>query len=163
MMTMAEQSARPALPPRKGDSAASGTAAPGTGTGAGPVSPVAVKPVTVPERAASAVKRAGTAALEAARQLWFHPDRLLYVLWHGKPGSMAEHRAYMKSRAWVPPGMSGAAEKAVIGAGLFYHLIIARPLKSVAKTADAAADRPLRFLCLVMLLLAVFLILSGYP
>ena len=124
--------------------------------------PAGARPVTVPERAAGAVRRSGTAVLNAARELWFHPDRLLYVLWHGKPESMAEHRAYVKSRAWVPPGMGGAAEKAVIGAGLFYHLIIARPLKSVAKTADAAADRPLRFLCLVMLLLAVFLILSGY-
>jgi len=100
--------------------------------------------------------------MEAVRELWLHPDRLLYVLWHGKPGSMAEHRAYMKSRAWVPPGLGGGAEKAVIGAGLLYHLIVARPLKAAAKTVDAAADRPLRLLCVAALLLAAFLIASGY-
>ena len=161
-MATTDQSGHPALPPRKGDTAAPDSAAPGTSAGGASVSPVAVKPLTVPERAAAAVRRGGTAVLNAARELWFHPDRLLYVLWHGKPGSMAEHRAYMKSRAWVPPGMSGGPEKAVIIAGLLYHMVIARPLKSVAKTADAAADRPLRFLCLVALLLAVFLILAGY-
>ena len=145
---------------------------PGEGTGAStarePLRPAAVpvparvRPVTVPERAAGAVRRGGTAAMEAVRELWLHPDRLLYVLWHGKPGSMAEHRAYMKSRAWVPPGLGGGAEKAVIGAGLLYHLIVARPLKAAAKTVDAAADRPLRLLCLAVLLLAAYLIASGH-
>lgn len=124
--------------------------------------PAGARPVTVPERAAGAVKRAGTGALEAARELWLHPDRLLYVMWHGKPESMAEHRAYMKSRAWVPPGMDGGAEKAVIGAGLFYHLVIARPLKAAAKTVDAAADRPLRLLCLAVLAAALIFLLARY-
>ena len=142
---------------------------PGEGTGAStarePLRPAAVpvparvRPVTVPERAAGAVRRGGTAAMEAVRELWLHPDRLLYVLWHGKPGSMAEHRAYMKSRAWVPPGMGGGAEKAVIGAGLFYHLIIARPLLAAANTVAAAAVRPLRLLCLAVLVTALIVLL----
>ena len=80
--------------------------------------PVVVVPVTMPERAAAAVRRGSTATLEAVRELWFREGRLLHVLWHGKPESMAEHRAYMQSRAWVPPGMDGKPEKAVIGAGL---------------------------------------------
>ena len=115
--------------------------------------PAGVRPVTVPERV-------GTAVAETVRELWLHPDRLLYVLWHGKPESMAEHRAYMKSRAWVPPEMTGGAEKAVTVAGLFYHLLIARPLKAAAKTVDAAADRPLRLLGLAVFVLALLVILA---
>ena|ERR1700722_2094253 len=123
-----------------------------------PVSPAGVAPLSVAGHVGGAVR----AMAGAARDLWLAPGRLLYVMWHGKPGSMAEHRAYMKSRAWVPAGMGGRPEKAVILAGLFYHLIIARPLKAAAKTIDAAADRPLRLLCAAVLLLGVFLILSGY-
>jgi len=113
------------------------------------------------ERAGAVTRRAGNAVAEAARELWLHPDRLLYVMWHGKPESMAEHRAYMKSRAWVPPGMDGKPGKAVTGAGLFYHLIIARPLLAAANTLGAAAVRPLRLLCLVVfiVLLVVLLLL----
>jgi hypothetical protein len=135
---------------------------PGASTKAAVPVPAGVRPVTVPERAAGAVKRARAGALEAVRELWLHPDRLLYVMWHGKPESMAEHRAYMKSRAWVPPGMDGKPEKAVIGAGLFYHLIIARPLKAAAKTVDAAADRPLRLLCLAVLAVVLIVLLARY-
>jgi hypothetical protein len=124
--------------------------------------PAGVRPVTVPERAAGAIGRAGTGVLEAVRELWLHPDRLLYVMWHGKPESMAEHRAYMKSRAWVPPGMDGGAEKAVTGAGLFYHLLIARPLLAVANTVGAAAVRPLRLLCLAVLVTVLIVLLARY-
>jgi hypothetical protein len=83
-------------------------------------------------------------------------------MWHGKPESMAEHRAYMKSRAWVPPGMDGGAEKAVTGAGLFYHLIIARPLLAAANTVAAAAVRPLRLLCLTVLAVVLIVLLARY-
>jgi hypothetical protein len=114
------------------------------------------------ERAGAVTRRAGSAIAETIRELWLHPDRLLYVMWHGKPESMAEHRAYMKSRAWVPPEMTGGAEKAVIGAGLFYHLLIARPLKAAAKTVDAAADRPLRLLCLAVFVTVLIVLLARY-
>lgn len=135
---------------------------PAASTGAPVPVPAGVRPVTVPERTAGVVKRAGTAALEAVRELWLHPDRLLYVMWHGKPESMAEHRAYMKSRAWVPPGMDGKPGKAVIGAGLFYHLIIGRPLLAVANTVGGAAVRPLRLLCLAVLAVVLFVLLARY-
>ena len=125
-----------------------------------PASLASVVPLSVVARAGVAVRRGRTAVLEAVRELWLHPDRLLYVMWHGKPESMAEHRAYMKSRAWVPPGMDGGAEKAVSIAGIAYHLIIARPLKAAAKTVDAAADRPLRLLCLAAFILALLVIFA---
>ena len=79
--------------------------------------------------------------------------RSLYVLWQGKPGSMAEHRAYVKSRAWVPPELTGKPATVIARAGILYHLLIARPLKVVARTIDAAADRPLRLLMLIVFVL----------
>ena len=123
------------------------------GTGPGNAVPARV-PMSVPERARLAVNRwAGTVA-NGAGQLWLHPDRVLYVLWHGKPGSMAEHRAYVKSRAWVPAELSGKPAAVIAVAGIVYHLIIARPLKAIARTVDAAAERPLR-----LLMLAVFVLI----
>ena len=82
-----------------------------------PVTAGAVMPMRRAERAGAVTRRAGSAIAEAVRELWLHPDRLLYVMWHGKPESMAEHRAYMKSRAWVPPGMDGGAAKGRHGRG----------------------------------------------
>src|ERR1035441_1831287 len=79
----------------------------GTGPGTAVPVPAAPVPMSVPERARLAVTRwAGTVA-NGAGQLWLHPDRVLYVLWQGKPGSMAEHRAYVKSRAVQPAELSG--------------------------------------------------------
>ena len=131
-------------------------------TSAAPVS-VSVSPASVAPLSVGGHARVGVRALAGvARELWLAPGRLLYVMWHGKPESMAEHRAYMKSRAWVPPGMGGGAEKAVTIAGIAYHLIIARPLKAAAKTVDAAADRPLRLLCLAVLVLVLIVLLARY-
>lgn len=146
---MAEQRDTPALPP--------GTAAPGTGTSAGPVPPPVVPAALVPMSPAARVR---AAVVTTVRDLWLREDRLLHVAWHGKPESMAEHRAYMKSRAWVPPGMDGKPEKAVIGAGLFYHLFIGRPLLAAANALGAAAVRPLRFLCLVVFAVALLVLLA---
>lgn len=144
------------------------SSAPGPGASAAPVPPgtvppsAALVPVTMPERTALAVRRAGNAVVRTIRELWLHPDRLLYVMWHGKPESMAEHRAYMKSRAWVPPEMTGGAEKAVIGAGIFYHLLIGRPLLAVANMLGAAAPRPLRLLCLAVFVTVLIVLLARY-
>ena len=135
---------------------------PATATATAPVTTGAVMPMRRAERAGAVTRRAGSAITAAVHELWLHPDRLLYVLWHGKPESMAEHRAYMQSRAWVPPEMTGGPEKAVIGAGLFYHLLIARPLKAAAKTVDAAADRPLRLLCLAVFVTVLIVLLARY-
>jgi hypothetical protein len=124
----------------------------GPGTGAVPVLPAPV-PMSVPERLRLAVTRwAGTAA-EGAGRLWLHPDRVIHSLWHGKPASMAEHRDYIKSRAWVPKELAGNPAKVIAVAGILYHLLIARPLKVVARTIDAAADRPLRLLMLIVFVL----------
>lgn len=124
--------------------------------------PAGVRPVTVPERVAATVKRASTGALEAVRELWLREGRLLHVLWHGKPESMAEHRAYMKSRAWVPKEMTGKPATFFAWAGIIYHLIIARPLKAAAKTIDAAASRPLLLLCLTVFIVALIFLLARY-
>jgi hypothetical protein len=104
-----------------------------------------------------------------AADLWLRPDRLLYVAWHGKPESMAEHRAYMKSRAWVPPGMGGGAEKAVIAAGLAHHLLVARPLKAsmkavkfAAEKVDQAADRALTFYLVAIFVIGLIVLLARY-
>lgn len=129
---------------------------PGTGAAAVPVLASSPVRMAVPERAVLAARHwAGTAAGE----LWFKPDRVAFVLWHGKPESMAEHRAYIKSRAWVPPEMTGKSAALIAFAGIAYHLLIARPVKAAARTADAAAERPLRFLMLAVFLVALILIL----
>jgi hypothetical protein len=168
-MTMSEQRATPA-PLRglrllrgdtKGDTAGGDTADTKGDTAPIPVSApgAGIVPLSPAERIRLAVAGwAGTAA-GAVGQLWLHPDRVLYVLWHGKPGSMAEHRAYVKSRAWVPAELSGKPAKVLAVLGIFYHLVIARPVKAVARMADAAAERPLRLLMLAAFILILIHIL----
>ena len=115
----------------------------------------------------SAAGRAGTAvryharrAAAVAHELWFHPDRLAHSMWQGRPESMAEHFAYIQSRAWVPAELEGRKAAFIAWAGLVYHVLIGWPLKSAAKLLDTAAGRPLRFACLVAFLAVfVFLIL----
>ena len=129
------------------------------------VSPASVAPLSVAGHA-----RVGVRAMAGvARELWLHPDRFLHVIIHGKAETMAEHRAHIKSRDWVPPEMTGRAEKAVIGAGLFHHLVIARPLKAsmkavkfAAEKVDQAADRPLRLYLTVILIVALIVLLARY-
>ena len=116
-------------------------------------------PMTLPQRGRHAVSHwAGTAA-EGAGKLWLNPGRVLHVLWHGKPESMAEHRAYVKSRAWVPPELTGKSAAVITVAGILYHLLIARPVKTAARIVDGAADRPLRMLMLAVFVSALILIL----
>lgn len=145
-----------------------GNAAPDpvTGSVTGRVTPSPETPA-VPGNAAPAVVvpvpavvRVGIALRYHARELWLDPGRLLYVLWNGKPESMAEHFAYMKSGAWVPEEIDGPSAKALITAGLAFHLIVAWPLKAAAKSLDAAASRPLRFAFLAVLVIAILLILG---
>ena len=114
-----------------------------------------VAPITMPERV-------GTAIAGTVRELWLHPDRLGHALWHGAPSTMAGHRDYVKSRAWVPAEMTGKSQRFLIAAGVAYHLVIARPLKAAAKTVDAAADRPLRLLGLAIFVIVLFVLLSAY-
>lgn len=99
----------------------------------------------------SAASRASAALRHHARGLWLDPGRLLHSLYHGKPGSMAEHMAYLKSAAWVPEEMTGKPRQFLVIAGIAYHVLIAWPLKLVAKAIDSAADRPLRLIGLIAL------------
>lgn len=118
------------------------------GTDAHPEATVAVVPLTVPERASLAVTHWGSTAANGAGQLWLNPGRILHALWYGRPETMAEHRAYIKSRAWVPKELGGKSRKVVVFLGVAYHLLIARPIKAAARTVDASAERPLRLLML---------------
>lgn len=128
------------------------------GTGAAPV-----PPGTAPDSAAlvplSAASRASAALCRHARGLWLDPGRLLHSLYHGKPGSMAEHMAYLKSAAWVPEEMTGRPREFLAAAGIAYHVLIAWPLKLAAKAIDSAADRPLRLAGLAVLVLALIVLL----
>lgn len=126
--------------------------APATGNGGEPET-VAVVPMRRAARAGNAVRR-------HVYELWLHPDRLLHSLYHGRPGSMAGHMAYLKSTAWVPEEMTGRPRQFLIVAGIAYHLVIAWPLKLAAKAIDSAADRPLRLAGLAVLALALIVLLS---
>jgi len=134
----------------------------GDGTEMQPV-PVSV-PMTVPERASLAARHWATVAADGAGRLWLNPGRILYVLWHGQPESLAGHRVYVKSRAWVPPDLDGKAASFITGAGIVYHLLIARPLKTVCLIVSGAAERPLRLAGLIALLLVlIFAVLPHVP
>ncbi len=159
-MTMAEQHAAPVT--RPGLRVVTGAVTAPAGSGETPVAAGAVVPMRASERAGNAVRHwAGTAA-SGAGQLWLHPGRLVHGLYTGKPGSLAEHRAYVKSRAWVPPELDGKAASFIAVAGIVYHLLIARPLKAAALTVSASADRPLRLAGLTAFLTVAFLLLSHY-
>lgn len=107
----------------------------------------------------SAASRASAALRHHVRELWLDPGRLLHSLYHGKPGSMAEHMAYLKSAAWVPEEMTGRPRAFLVAAGIAYHVLIAWPLKLAAKAIDSAADRPLRLAGLIALAVILFILL----
>lgn len=140
--------------------------APADSAATAPVTAGAVIAMRRSERAGAVARRAGNAAAEAARELWLHPDRLVHVIVHGKAETMAAHRAYVKSRAWVPAGMSEAAGKAVIIAGLAHYLIVARPLKAAMKAVkfaaekvEQAADRAVSFYIVAAIAVALIVLL----
>ncbi len=144
--------------------------APADGPVTAPVAPVAagaVMPMRRAERSRAVARRGGSAVAEAARELWLHPDRFLYAQAHPEPETMREHWAHIRSREWVPEGMTGGAERLVTLAGILHHLIVACPVKAAAKAArfaalkvDEAADRPLRLYGWLLLALIVILILG---
>ncbi len=130
-----------------------------------PVSPIGVAPLTVADRAGVALR----AAVGVARELWLLPDRFLHVIIHGRAETMAEHRAYVKSRAWVPKGLSGGWEATITIAGLAHYLIVARPLKAstkavkfAAEKVDQAADRAVSFYLAAAFVLVLFFLLARY-
>ena len=113
--------------------------------------PVPLSPV---ERTRLAVAHWAGIAVNGAGQLWLHPGRLGHTLYHGKPSSMAEHVAYVKSRAWVPPELDGKLAAFIAGAGIVFYSIAALaqiPLLIL----KAALDRMLRLTGLAVLLIAL--------
>lgn len=152
----------------RGDTGSDVASAPASPASVTP-SVASVVPLSIAARAGVAVRRGGAAIAEAARELWLLPDRFLHVIIHGRAETMAEHRAHIKSRAWVPDGMAGGAEKAVIIAGIAHHLLIARPLKASMKTVkfaaekiDQAADRPLPLYLTAILVIGLIVLLARY-
>lgn len=134
-----------------------------------PVTTGAVMPMRRAERAGAVTRRAGNAVAEAVRELWLHPDRLVHVIIHGKAETMTEHRAYVKSRAWVPKGLDGAWEATVVIVGLAHYLIIAGPLKAsmkavkfAAEKVEQAADRAVVFYLVLVFILVLFVLLARY-
>lgn len=154
----------------KGGSA--GSVAPGTepvppaepgGATALPVSPgtSAVSPLSAADRTGLAARHWQAAVANGAGQLWLKPDRVGHVLLNGRPETMAEHWAYMRSREWVPEDLRGEGwGKFLAGAGVLYHVAIAAPVKATARMVDAAAERPLRLSILAaVVLVLVFAVL----
>jgi hypothetical protein len=120
-----------------------------------------VVPLSPAERTRLAVAHWASTAANGAGQLWFNPGRLGHSLYHGKPGSLAEHRAYIKSREWRPEELKDhRSGKVIASAGVGYHLVIARPLKAACLIVSASADRPLRLTGLIAFLIvfAVFVL-----
>ncbi len=135
--------------------------APVTGAVAKPEAVTGVLPMKPTERTRLAVAHWAGIAANGAGQLWFHPGRLGHTLWTGRPGSMAEHRAYIKSREWRPAELEDhRAGSVIVCLGVAYHLMIARPLKTACLIVSAAADRPLRLtgLAVFLILFAVFVL-----
>ena len=138
---------------------------PSTGVGADPSTDPAVPvlaatgvPMAVPERARLAIR----SAAEGTAVVWKPYASFAVMLCTAKPGSMAEHRQHIKSRAWVPADLTGKAATIITWAGILHHLLIARPVKAAAKTVDAAADKALRFYSLIAVLIVLFFLLSHY-
>lgn len=135
---------------------------PSTGT-----EPAAVLVPTAAVTRITPAERAALAAQSYATELWTGPGALLHSLRHGKAETLAQHRAYIKSRDWVPGDLNGTrARNAITVLGLVYHWLIGQPLKALAKAikfaaekTDEAAERPLRLIGLLAPLLAIVLIL----
>lgn len=113
-----------------------------TVTGAA-ASNAAVVPLSPAEHAQLAARHWAALAANGAGQLWLHPDRLGHSLYHGKPGSLADHRAYIKSRGWVPPDLDGKAAKFIAGTGVVFYAITGL-LQIPLLILYAALDRALR-------------------
>ena len=123
-------------------------------------------PMTLPQRGRHAVSHwAGTVA-EIAREAWAPCGRTIHSIWQPEPETMAEHRAYVRSMAWVPPELAGKAATVIKWAGIFYHILIGHPLIAAmeaaiktAKNIQVAASRPLRLLMLAAFVSVLALIL----
>ena len=161
---MAEQHADPVT--RPGLRIVTGSVTGPVGSGKPPVTAGAVVPMHVFERAGNAISRRAGAAARIAREAWAPCGRTLHSLWCPEPETMAEHRTYVRSAAWVPPELAGKAATAVKWAGILYHILIGHPLIAAmeaaiktAKNIQVAASRPLRLLMLAAFVSVLALIL----
>jgi hypothetical protein len=105
---------------------------------------------TGPERAAIALGHwLDLSKAAIARRYEARPDGLLRGLLHAKPESLAEHRNYVRSRAWVPEGHEGSL---IPGIGVLYHNTIGVTLVALGNAISALGARQLRFMiaCLVV-------------
>jgi hypothetical protein len=135
------------------------------GTSPGTAVPAPV-PMSVPERARLAVTGWASTAAGIAGRLWLPFGRALHPLAHPEPETMAQHRAYIRSAAWVPPELAGTPATVIRLAGTAYHVMIGHPLKAsmksavkVAQNIDQAAERPLWFFMAAVFVSALILIL----
>lgn len=111
-------------------------------------------------QAGAAAGHAFRSARARAREMAKRPGGPVNALLEAKPESVAEHRAYARSRAWVPPAHSGRFpdsrdrdREAVVGRlGAAYHLLIGTPGVALGNSISGIAARPLRFLLVVLVL-----------
>ena len=163
---MAEQHADPVT--RPGLRIVTGSITAPAGSGEHPVAAGAVVPMQASERAGNAVRRGAGTAARIAGEAWAPCGRTLDSIWHPEPETMAEHRTYVRSMAWVPPELAGKAATVIKWAGIFYHILIGHPLIAAmeaviksAKNIQVTAARPLRMLMLAAFVSVLALILSN--
>lgn len=157
----------------QGDTAGGDTAADTQGDTAGDTAPIPVSvpgagivPLSYAERARLVVTGRAGAAAGIAGRIWAPFGRALRSVLHPEAETLAEHRAYTRSRDWVPPELTGKQAAVIAWAGIAYHVLIGHPLKfamkSVVKAAqnvDQAADRPIRLFMFAVFVTALVLIL----
>lgn len=84
-----------------------------------------------------------------------------------QPESMAQHRAYLKSRGWIPEGHGDRKLiRAASAAGVVYGVTIGRGGKALGKTLmnlgkaiDGISERPSRALLVVLIAIIAFLLI----
>jgi hypothetical protein len=94
------------------------------------------------------LEQSNYAILHSLRMAWKRTQdfsrregNVIHGLLRAKPESLAEHSAYVSSRAWVPPAHEGGiAERA----GVAYGRTIAPPAIALFNAGSAIAARPLR-------------------
>jgi hypothetical protein len=130
--------------------------APGTGSADGTGTEV----VPVP------VQRAGTGTLAL---LWLREhaaraaenQRRHRTFWHwtwaglvSRAETLAEHRDYVKSRAWVEDYMTGWVRDFIEWENVLYGIFVARTMKFICQSTDKIFERQLRFWIAVGMFLA---------
>lgn len=151
----------PAPAPERAPVPGTGVQAPADGTGTGTV---VLAPVPAP------LKRAGTGTLlmmslrdrlgEIAENQRRHRTFWHWV-WAGlvsRPETLAEHRDYVKSRAWLEDYMTGWVRDFIEWENVLYGIFVARTVKFACQSADKVFQRQLRFWAAVGIFILGFII-----